>query len=118
MMEIAMSEKLKPCPFCGGEAEIIEIEGGENAGGSCVSCTVCLASSNVSFEFKENFVSNWNRRAYPPLREALENMVAVVSLEHARNCPARICDCDLADTRDHALRSALAAIAKAQGTDQ
>lgn len=55
--------KLLPCPFCGGEAEIVNIDDGENAGGSCVSCTRCLASSNVEFEFKENFVSNWNRRA-------------------------------------------------------
>jgi Lar family restriction alleviation protein len=54
--------ELKPCPFCGGEAEITHIEDGENAGGSCVSCAQCFASSNVEFEFKENFVSNWNRR--------------------------------------------------------
>jgi len=54
---------LAPCPFCGGVAEIVHIEEGENAGGSCVCCTQCLASGNVEFEFKENFVSNWNRRA-------------------------------------------------------
>lgn len=54
---------LLSCPFCGGEAEILHLDDGENAGGSCVSCTQCLASSNVEFEFKENFVSNWNRRA-------------------------------------------------------
>lgn len=53
---------LKPCPFCGGDAEIVHINDGENEGGSCVSCSRCLASSNVEFEFKENFVSNWNRR--------------------------------------------------------
>jgi Lar family restriction alleviation protein len=53
---------LKACPFCGGAAEIVEIEDGENAGGSCVSCTRCQASSNVEFGFKENFVSNWNAR--------------------------------------------------------
>lgn len=53
---------LKPCPFCGGDAEIVHIDDGENEGGSCVSCSRCLASSNVEFEFKENFVSNWNRR--------------------------------------------------------
>lgn len=53
---------LLPCPFCGGEAQRINIEDGNNAGGSCVVCTQCDASSNVEFEFKENFVSNWNRR--------------------------------------------------------
>lgn len=57
-----MSSFLKPCPFCGGEAEVVHIEDGENAGGSCISCKSCLASSNVEFGFKENFVRNWNRR--------------------------------------------------------
>lgn len=55
--------ELRECPFCGGEAEIVNIEEGENVGGSCVCCTRCLASSNVEFEFKENFVDNWNRRS-------------------------------------------------------
>lgn len=64
-----MAEELLPCPFCGGTAEIIDIEEGENAGGSCVSCTRCLASSNVEFEFKENYVSNWNRRFAHPVPE-------------------------------------------------
>ena len=53
---------LKPCPFCGGAAEIVNIDDGENAGGSCVCCTRCMASGNVEFGRKENFVSNWNRR--------------------------------------------------------
>lgn len=56
------------CPFCGGRAERIDIDDGENAGGSCISCTVCQASSNIEFEFKENFVSNWNRRSDATLR--------------------------------------------------
>ena len=57
-----MTDALLPCPFCGGKAERIDIDDGDNAGGSCVHCTQCDASSNVEFEFKENFVSNWNRR--------------------------------------------------------
>lgn len=69
-------EALLPCPFCGGDAEIVHIEEGENAGGSCVCCKRCNASSNVEFEFKENFISNWNRRssskAEGEMREALE----------------------------------------------
>lgn len=55
--------ELKPCPFCGGDAERVDIAEGENAGGSCISCTACQASGNVEFGYKENFVSNWNRRA-------------------------------------------------------
>lgn len=55
--------RLLPCPFCGGEAGIVDIDEGENAGGSCVCCTGCMASSNVEFGFKENLVSNWNCRA-------------------------------------------------------
>lgn len=56
---------LLPCPFCGGDAEIVHIEDGENAGGRCVCCTRCMASGNVDFGRKENFVANWNRRALP-----------------------------------------------------
>lgn len=58
-----MTDNLSPCPFCGGAAERIDIEDGNNAGGSFICCTVCQASSNVEFGFKENFVSNWNRRS-------------------------------------------------------
>lgn len=55
--------ELKPCPFCGGEAERITLEDDENFGGDVICCTKCQASSNVEFGFKENLVSNWNRRA-------------------------------------------------------
>ncbi len=65
-------EELLPCPFCGADAEQIDIEEGENAGGSCIACTRCMASSNVEFEFKENFVSNWNSRVDSDRIRALE----------------------------------------------
>lgn len=49
-------ENLKPCPFCGGEAEIDNFAGVE-----CVVCKNCrvimLAESN-----KEAMVQAWNRR--------------------------------------------------------
>jgi hypothetical protein len=60
---------LLPCPFCGGEAERIdvpaedEVDGGANAGGSCIQCTRCVASTALHFDRKENLVSSWNERA-------------------------------------------------------
>lgn len=85
-------ERLKACPFCGGEAEIVHLDDGENTGGSCVSCTQCLASGNVEFGRKENFVANWNRRTPGAtleatqaenvrLREALEQIDLLDPLE-------------------------------------
>lgn len=70
--EGAGERELLPCPFCGGDAEIVHIEDGENEGGSCVCCTVCQASGNLEFERKENFISNWNRRARSSAPEARE----------------------------------------------
>lgn len=78
--------ELKPCPFCGGEAEIIHLDDGDNAGGSCVCCTKCQASGNVEFGRKENFVENWNRRAHPsptPAADADRVRIAVEALEKA-----------------------------------
>lgn len=68
--------KLKSCPFCGGKAEIENLHHGENEGGSYVYCTECLASSNIEFGFKENFVSNWNRRV--DKNEALERLIGSI----------------------------------------
>lgn len=64
-------EALKACPFCGGKAKRIDVEDGENAGGSCICCTVCNATGNLEFGFKENFVDNWNRRTTPAENAAL-----------------------------------------------
>lgn len=57
-----MGIDLKPCPFCGGEAKLTDIDDGENAGASFISCTRCLASGNLEFGRKENFIQNWNGR--------------------------------------------------------
>ena len=61
---------LLPCPFCGGEAARVDIEDGENAGGSCVCCKKCNASGNLEFEFKENFITAWNTRTPTPAPNA------------------------------------------------
>jgi len=54
---------LKPCPFCGGSAERIELEDEDNFGGSVICCKQCGASSPVHFDRKENLYDSWNRRA-------------------------------------------------------
>ena len=57
---------LKQCPFCGGEAERIDIPAEhddiENAGASCIQCSRCVASTALHFDRKENLESSWNDR--------------------------------------------------------
>jgi Lar family restriction alleviation protein len=61
----AMSE-LKPCPFCGGEADVLEFNDVDpddvNFGGSCICCRQCGANSPVHFDRKENLYASWNDR--------------------------------------------------------
>lgn len=66
--------KLKPCPFCGGEAELIVCDEPGNEGGHAVQCKRCLACSPVRFSLKEDarplVAEMWNRRLPPqPLAE-------------------------------------------------
>lgn len=49
--------ELKPCPFCGGEADMGEVIDGLYI----VNCTKCFASS-ASSKSKELVVRHWNRR--------------------------------------------------------
>jgi Lar family restriction alleviation protein len=69
--EIAMSrESLKPCPFCGGEAQLREAEDGANDGGLYAACVECEASTRLWFAIKEEVegqvVEAWNQRAASP----------------------------------------------------
>lgn len=62
---ITVTPELKPCPFCGGEAQrftLTEEDEPMNAGGDVITCTKCQASSHVEFGRKENLVSRWNTR--------------------------------------------------------
>ena len=65
-----MSEKeLLPCPFCGGEASIMEVEPHTHIlatwipdykGGAFIECDGCTCA--VSAETKEEAIEAWNRR--------------------------------------------------------
>ena len=53
-----MSEKLKPCPFCGEEAEFYE-----NINGRWIHCPKCdVWSARISPKFEEQAVHQWNTR--------------------------------------------------------
>ena len=65
-----MSEELKPCPFCGGEAEMQEIEvcdmseyGESPLIGYVVSCSNCCISFDGYFSSKEAAAEQWNNRS-------------------------------------------------------
>ena len=53
-----MSEKLKPCPFCGGEAVYDRDWKG-------VQCRVCNARIANNFQRKKDAVEAWNTRPNP-----------------------------------------------------
>ena len=52
-----MTEELKPCPFCGGEAEVRMF----TATLIFVQCKNCLAGS-TAFSTDEEAVTAWNKR--------------------------------------------------------
>jgi len=55
---------LKPCPFCGGKAEVIETEGCD----TLAVCTKCDVSCGFNFGGDENASSEaWNKRVEKPL---------------------------------------------------
>lgn len=61
-----MSEELKPCPFCGGEAERVNNSDAiENvyAGSSYIRCMSCDAATRLHYGEKTDLLSSWNERA-------------------------------------------------------
>lgn len=50
--------ELKPCPFCGGEAELID----KYEGVFWIICKGCLCESGF-VKTKEEAINAWNRRA-------------------------------------------------------
>ena len=58
-------EELRSCPFCGHDAERIDLDDDEtnpNYGGSFIMCPECLASSKIVFGEKVGLEEAWNRR--------------------------------------------------------
>ena len=58
-----MREKLKKCPFCGGEAELKKMEFCEEYIIICTECDIPCAETGVSGETLKDIINNWNKRA-------------------------------------------------------
>ena len=55
------TQKLKPCPFCGGKAEASEVRAGD-FNYSVVTCGECWAKS-PHHVWRQDAIAAWNRRA-------------------------------------------------------
>ena len=60
-------EELKPCPFCGGKAELTKCEYGDNTGHAFVLCRGCGSmtkkfNKSLNFCAVEEATQAWNRR--------------------------------------------------------
>lgn len=68
-MTKSIVNKLKPCPFCGGEAMIMQLPVGSKAQGlytvGCIEDSMCFGHlSHVSMVFvsKQTAADTWNKR--------------------------------------------------------
>ncbi len=61
-----MSEKLLPCPFCGGKAKVVQ---SHNPYVICESCHV----STPMYSWKADAVKAWNRRTERKVRKEEKN---------------------------------------------
>lgn len=59
-----MTEELKPCPFCGGKAKIVNIGDCDGSDFYMIVCTKCTTSTSFGFKSrtKLDVIKAWNRR--------------------------------------------------------
>ena len=85
---IVMSKKLKPCPFCGGEAAVSERYDEYCA----VRCITCGAKTNFSMT-KKGAIELWNRRKpIDKIVEQLEKKKSSLTVEYGTRYVAGLYD--------------------------
>ena len=57
-----MNDKLKPCPFCGGEAKVSKYEIITNMPTHSVHCADCYSRTWGMFDKEKQAIEAWNRR--------------------------------------------------------
>lgn len=108
-----MSEELKPCPFCGGEAEIWRAHPENPPRKAWIACMSRCAVMTKEHDTDAAAIAAWNTRASEPeMAEALEGLldaIAVhVSSEGRRSWALKV-------NTPVAYDAARAALAKARG---
>ena len=63
-----MSDELKPCPLCGGKAELVYID--RHYRECFVKCLKCKVEQGHVYRSKQSAITAWNRRKYDEERES------------------------------------------------
>lgn len=61
-MKIKAAHKLKPCPFCGGQAIVQEMHYSMLQSENFVKCVNCGAESSRYYDDMHSAIKAWNRR--------------------------------------------------------
>ena len=76
-----MSDKLKPCPFCGGEAVYSNDYGNPEVVSHAVMCLDPDCGATITGPYKDVVIAAWNRRA--PMEKAREALADLIELARA-----------------------------------
>ena len=68
LVEAKLKPPLKPCPFCGGEAEVVHVKMlyVPKFHEFRVACSKCLGQIAKTEKTKEKAIAKWNKRYEPP----------------------------------------------------
>ena len=81
---LSVSEELLKCPFCGGEAELCEVEtelDGKIVSGFIVACEECGTCTPMNDD-EQKVITCWNNRVPSERENELEKMLAVLVNSH------------------------------------
>ena len=81
------SDRLKPCPFCGGEAEFGEVPHSEpkDFGARFIECLNPMCRATTALVFGEdaaaNLLERWNKRTAPTPQQVSDYLAMVESIK-------------------------------------
>ena len=79
-----MTDKLKPCPFCGGEAGIVKTNKTETGEKYVVGCMHCGVELPFAFKTEKQATEYWNRR------QTMTDNEIIKALEYCKDCSANL----------------------------